>query len=115
MGDGVYLALADYSSTEFKTRVWTLVDVDEGEPVPAFLAVHDTKYMIIFATPPKEERWHRLTKTMACEIAIMNPWTRGEISEALAHLLALPPSMFELTVLFCVALLSMGLRAATKS
>ncbi|KAN0127599.1 hypothetical protein V8E53_014577 [Lactarius tabidus] len=82
--DGVYLAPTDYLSTEFRTRVWTLVDVDEGDRVPEFLAVHDTKHMIVFASSPKERRWKRLPKTTACAVAIMNPWTRAEISEVAA-------------------------------
>lgn len=113
--DGVYLSIKDYPSTSFRTQVWTLVDVDEGQCVPEFLAVQNTKHMIIFTSSPKEERWHCLTKTTAFAIAIMNPWTKREISEVLAHSLALQPSIFELTLLFCVAPLSMDLQATTKS
>jgi hypothetical protein len=101
--DGVYLAPKDYPSTAFMTRVWTLVDADEGKCVPEFLAVQDTQHMNIFASSPKQERWQGMSKTTEYAVAIMNPWTRAEISKALAHLLL--PSMFELTVLFCVALL----------
>lgn len=82
--DGVYLAPTDHPSTEFRTRVWTLVDADEGDRVPEALAVQDTKHMIIFASSPNKDRWKGLTKTTAIAIAIMNPWTRREISEAAA-------------------------------
>ena len=97
--DGIYLASADHSPISIRTRVWALVDVHKGERVPEILAVRDTKHMIIFATPPKVKRWHRLEKTMNPALAIMNPWTREEISEMSAHSLELPPSMFKLTVL----------------
>lgn len=82
--DGVYLAPKDYPSTEFRTRVWTLVDSDESNIFPESLAVPDTKHMIVFVSSPKEERWKGMTQTTTCAVAIMNPWTRREISEAAA-------------------------------
>lgn len=108
--DGVYLYLGprEYSYTEFKTQVWTLVDSDQGECVPEDLAVPDTKLMIIFVSSPKEQRWKGMMKTTAGAISIMNPWTRQEISEALAH--SLLPSLFELTMSFCAALFFLNFR-----
>ncbi|KAN0127602.1 hypothetical protein V8E53_014580 [Lactarius tabidus] len=82
--DGVYMAPIDHPSTAFRTRVWTLVDADQSECVPESLAVPDTKHMIIFASSPKQERWEGMTKTTNYSVAIMNPWTRAEISEAAA-------------------------------
>lgn len=41
-------------------------------------------------------------------ISIMNPWTRREISEALAH--SLLPSLFEFTMSFCAALFFLNFR-----
>lgn len=99
--DGVYLATKDYPSTSYRIRVWTLVDADEGKSVPEALAVQHTKLMIIFASSPRKSRWQGLTKTTDSGITIMNPWTRREISEGLAHRLL--PSMFELTVVLCSA------------
>ena len=98
VNEGVYQAPPwGALSTTFRTRVWTLVDSDSDTlGVPSRLAVPDTKHLIIFCSSPQSGRWKGLGKTTLSRIAIMNPWTRGEISQALAH--PLPPSMSELTI-----------------
>ncbi|KAF8473736.1 hypothetical protein DFH94DRAFT_764217 [Russula ochroleuca] len=82
VSDGVYKTTENPHSSLFKTRVWTLVDADGENIFPPSLAQHGIKYLHIFTTSPKWGRWKSLTKTTSCAIAIMNPWTRGEISAA---------------------------------
>ena len=84
VNDGVYISPSgNPSSISFKTRVLTLVDADAADRVPAFL-VSCSKYLVVLISCPQEERWKGLRKTTDWELAIMNPWTRKEISEALA-------------------------------
>ncbi|KAH9034849.1 hypothetical protein EDB85DRAFT_2087937 [Lactarius pseudohatsudake] len=81
--EGVFEVPSDYSSTDFKTRIWTLIDADDSmDGIPDFLAPHRTKHLIILSSSPKSSRWQRLNKTTECSIAIMNPWAREEISKA---------------------------------
>jgi hypothetical protein len=68
---------------EFETFVWTLVNSDETkEGVPPYLVTHGTGLYVIYATPPCNERWSRLHKTVRTITIIMNPWTRAEILRA---------------------------------
>lgn len=96
--EGVFQGPPDTPSTDFKKRIWTLVDADEDIRIPPSLAVHGTKLLNIFVSYPEPSRWKPLEKTTLCTVANMNPWTRKEISQALAH----PPplSTFELTFFF---------------
>lgn len=96
VSDGVYMSPSNLSSASFRTRVWTLVDADNQKSFPHVLSSPGTNYLFIFATSPKQERWKSLVKTTIYEVAIMNPWTRKEISKALtrSHL----SSMFKLTI-----------------
>ena len=95
--EGVFMGPDKYPPTDFEIPIWTLVDADRiPEGVPPFLAVHDTKHLIIFTSFPQSVRWKALEKTTACKVVIMNSWTREKISRALVHLL--PSSMFELTI-----------------
>ena len=96
VSDGVYESPTNLSSALFRTRVWTLVDTDNETSFPPVLSQPGTNNLIIFATPPKKERWASLEKTTTWDVAIMNPWTRREISEALAHSLLF--SMFKLMI-----------------
>ncbi|KAH9171752.1 hypothetical protein EDB89DRAFT_2096685 [Lactarius sanguifluus] len=81
--EGVFEIPPDYPSTRFKTRIWTLIDADDSNNgIPDYLAPHRTKHLIILSSSPKSSRWQLLTKTTECSIAIMNPWTREEISQA---------------------------------
>ena len=83
--EGVFRGPPDTPSTDFKKRIWTLVDADEDVRIPPSLAVHGTKLLNIFVSYPEPSRWKPLEKTTLCTVAIMNPWTRKEISQALAH------------------------------
>jgi hypothetical protein len=88
VSDGVYISsIAEPSSLSFHTRVLTLVDADAGklEAVPEFLIGLGSLYLVVFVTSTKDNRWKGLTKTTEWTIIYMNPWTRNEISNALAH------------------------------
>ncbi|KAH9034854.1 hypothetical protein EDB85DRAFT_963313 [Lactarius pseudohatsudake] len=81
--EGVFVVPPDYSSTDFKARIWTLIDADDcWNGIPDYLAPHRTKHSIILCSSPQSARWKRLSKTTECTIAIMDPWTREEISKA---------------------------------
>ncbi|KAH8976722.1 hypothetical protein EDB86DRAFT_3057817 [Lactarius hatsudake] len=83
VNEGVFEIPPDYNSTNFKTRIWTLIDADNcKDGIPDYLGPHRTKHLIILSSSPKSSRWQLLTKTTECSIAIMNPWTREEISQA---------------------------------
>ncbi len=111
--EGAFEVPERFRSTTFQTHIWTLVDADESlSGIPSYLAVHDTKHLNIFVSYPQSSRWKPLQSTTQCAVVIMNPWTRTEISQALAHLLL--PSIFELTILFCAALSFMDLQPATR-
>ena len=113
LNNGVHESPTNISSTLFRARVWTLVDVDSDQLFPPVLSQQGTNNLIVFATSPKKERWASLEKTTTWDVAIMNPWTRGEISEALAH--SLLSSMFKLTIFLNLALLFMDLQATTQT
>ena len=98
VSDGVYESPTNLSSALFRTRVWTLVDTDNETSFPPVLSQPGTNNLIIFATSPIQQRWASLEKTTTWDVAIMNPWTRREISEALVH--SLLSSMFKLTIFF---------------
>ena len=97
VSNGVYES-TNLSSRSFRTRVWTLVDVDNNKLFPPVLSQQGTNNLIIFATSPKKERWFSLEENTTWDVAIMNPWTRREISEALVH--SCLSSMFKLTIFF---------------
>ncbi|KAF8256445.1 hypothetical protein EI94DRAFT_1837385 [Lactarius quietus] len=80
IAEGVYATDSNYSCIGYKTWIWTLVDVEWGETLN-HVGRRGTKNMIIFATFPNKDQWDGLDKTSAMTIAIMNPWTREEISE----------------------------------
>ncbi|KAF8264763.1 hypothetical protein EI94DRAFT_1591703 [Lactarius quietus] len=80
--EGVFRAPPNFGCTEFKSRVWTLVDGDGDSGLPTSLAQPWTTHRIIFVSPPEEERWNCLRSTTTWSLSIMNPWTRGEISAA---------------------------------
>ena len=113
ISNGVYESPTNISSTSFRARVWTLVDVDSDQLFPPVLSQQGTNNLIVFATSPKKERWAGSEKTTTWDVAIMNPWTRREISEALAH--SLLSSMFRLTIFKNLALPFMDLQATTQT
>ncbi|KAH9009391.1 hypothetical protein EDB84DRAFT_1280496 [Lactarius hengduanensis] len=80
VAEGVFVVPPDYPPTHFKTCIWTFVDADDG--IPDYLAPHRTKHLIILSSSPESSRWKLLTKTTQCSTAIMDPWTREEISQA---------------------------------
>ncbi|KAI9442329.1 hypothetical protein H4582DRAFT_1809402 [Lactarius indigo] len=81
--EGVFEIPSDYRSTKFKTRIWTLIDADDcWNGIPDYLAAHETNHLIILPSSPQSAPWKQLTKTTQCSTAIMNPWTREEISRA---------------------------------
>ncbi|KAH8994024.1 hypothetical protein EDB92DRAFT_1815302 [Lactarius akahatsu] len=81
--EGVFEVPPDYHSTDLKTRVWLLIDTDDSKDgIPDYLAPHETNHLIILCSSPPSARWKPLTGTTLCRVAIMNPWTRGEISQA---------------------------------
>ncbi|KAH9017447.1 hypothetical protein EDB84DRAFT_1276537 [Lactarius hengduanensis] len=83
VNEGVFEIPLDYPSPNFKTRIWTLIDADDcKDGIPDYLGPHRTQHLIILSSSPKSSRWQLLTKTTECSIAIMNPWTREEISQA---------------------------------
>lgn len=97
VADGVYISRNPHPcSTSFKTRVFTLVDADGEDHVPAFLIQPGSHYLVTFTTSSNDKRWKGLTKTTDWELAVMNPWTRNELSNVLA--LSLPPLIFKLTI-----------------
>jgi len=101
--DGVYKAREHFGPTTHKTLVWTLVDSDESPSgVPSRLTVKGTQHFIIFNTSPQPMRWKHMEKSTNWAICVMNPWTRKEISKALAH--PLPSSVFGLIIFFSIAL-----------
>ena len=80
--DGVYQAPESFNQSTFRSFVWTLVDSDEAVAgVPERLVTHGTRMFVIYTTSPRQERWSRLHKTVRTIRVIMNPWTRGEISQ----------------------------------
>ncbi|KAH9176577.1 hypothetical protein EDB89DRAFT_1846156 [Lactarius sanguifluus] len=80
--EGVFEVPPDYHSTDLKTRVWTFIDADDSKDgIPDYLAPHETNHLIISCSS-QSARWKPLTRTTLCRVAIMNPWTRGEISKA---------------------------------
>ena len=100
VSNGVFESPKNISSALFRTRVWTLVDADHETSFPPVLSQPGTNNLIIFVTPPIQQRWAGLEKTMTWDVAIMNPWTRREISEALAH--SLLSLMFQLMIDFLI-------------
>ncbi|KAH9083658.1 hypothetical protein EDB83DRAFT_2212994 [Lactarius deliciosus] len=81
--EGVFVVPPDYPSADIKARIWTLVDADDcWNGIPDYLAPHETNHLIILCSSPPSARWQSLTRTTRCRVAIMNPWTRGEISRA---------------------------------
>ncbi|KAH9176554.1 hypothetical protein EDB89DRAFT_1846054 [Lactarius sanguifluus] len=81
--EGVFTVPSDYPSTDFKTRIWAFIDADDcGNGIPDYLAPHETNHLIILCSSPQSARWKRLGRTTQCSIAIMDPWTREEISKA---------------------------------
>ncbi|KAH9043513.1 hypothetical protein EDB83DRAFT_2407406 [Lactarius deliciosus] len=81
--EGVFEVPPDYPSSMFKTRIWTFIDADDSnDGIPDYFAPHRTKHLIILSSSPESSRWKLLTKTTQCSIAIMDPWTREEISQA---------------------------------
>ncbi|KAH9034832.1 hypothetical protein EDB85DRAFT_2219282, partial [Lactarius pseudohatsudake] len=81
--EGVFEVPPDYHSTDLKTRVWLLIDADDSKDgIPDYLAPHETNHLVILCSSPPSARWKPLTRTTLCRVAIMNPWTRGEISQA---------------------------------
>ncbi|KAI9442568.1 hypothetical protein H4582DRAFT_1295642 [Lactarius indigo] len=107
--EGVFEISEDYPAADFKTRIWTFVDADDCKKgIPEYLSPQMTKHVLILSSSPSKARWELLGKTTLCSVAIMNPWTREEISQALPR--PLPPSMFGLTILFSVVLLFKDLK-----
>jgi hypothetical protein len=81
--EGVYQAPPDYPASGFSIFVRTLIDSDESGPgVPERLVCHGTQHAVIYTTPPRNERWQRLHKTVREISVIMNPWVRKEILRA---------------------------------
>ncbi|KAH8996620.1 hypothetical protein EDB92DRAFT_1793737 [Lactarius akahatsu] len=81
--EGVFVVPPDYPSTDFKTRIWTLVDADDKDGIPDCLAaLQETNHLIISSSSPKSSRWKLLTRSTLCSVAYMNPWKREEISKA---------------------------------
>ncbi|KAH9172639.1 hypothetical protein EDB89DRAFT_2229267 [Lactarius sanguifluus] len=81
--EGIFEVPRDYPSSKFKTRIWTFIDADDSnDGIPDYLAPHRSKHLIILSSSPKSSRWKLLTKTTQCSTAIMDPWTREEISQA---------------------------------
>jgi hypothetical protein len=103
-----------YPAADLKSRVWTLVDSDDNNTgIPSHLTVHDSQHLIIYSSSPQSGRWKYLGKTTLSMVAVMNPWTREEISRALVVHPLLPSMMFELTILFYVVLPFMDLNPVT--
>ncbi|KAI9434189.1 hypothetical protein H4582DRAFT_1856074 [Lactarius indigo] len=83
--EGVFEILSGYPSTQFKTRIWMFMDADDcKDGIPDYLAAHETNHLIILSSSPRKARWSLLSKTTECSVATMNPWTREEMSQALA-------------------------------
>lgn len=112
--EGVYLAPSIYPFTELKNRVWTLIDANSDEyegttppdsswRVPPNLSTQDTKNLVIYTSPLQRRRWKHLVQTTSPTFAVMNPWTREEISQALAYMFLVLPFL-ELTIWFRVVL-----------
>ncbi|KAI9444097.1 hypothetical protein H4582DRAFT_2071690 [Lactarius indigo] len=81
--EGAFEIPSGYPSTKFKTRVWMFLDAGDCiDGIPDYFAAHKTKYLIIVSSAPRVTRWKLFTKTTQCSLAIMNPWTREEISRA---------------------------------
>ncbi|KAH9006497.1 hypothetical protein EDB86DRAFT_2795089, partial [Lactarius hatsudake] len=82
--EGVFVIPPDYPSTDFKTRIWTLIDADDSKDgIPDCLAtLQETNHLIILSSSPKSSRWKILTRATLCSVAYMNPWKREEISKA---------------------------------
>ncbi|KAI9461237.1 hypothetical protein BJY52DRAFT_1079998, partial [Lactarius psammicola] len=76
VSEDVYCARGRTFSTTFETRVWTSVDSgsEEDGVLPHFCARHQTPCYILFLSS--------IGSTTLSRLAIMNPWTRGEISQA---------------------------------
>lgn len=78
MEEGVYEVPDKFH--DFKAFVWTFVDSDEAKDgAPENLVMHHTRHFVIYCTPPTQDRWARLHKTVLSHILIMNPWKSKEI------------------------------------
>ncbi|KAH9009986.1 hypothetical protein EDB83DRAFT_2234549 [Lactarius deliciosus] len=83
VAEGVFVVPPDHPPTDFKIHIWTFIDADDSKDgIPDHVATHRTRHLIILTSSPKSSRWKLLTKTTQCSTAIMDPWTREEISQA---------------------------------
>ncbi len=122
MKEGVYVEPPYSPCSDFKTRVWTLVDADNHAHMPSHLMEATTRHLLIFTTPPQSERWKRLEKYTSPVIYIMNPWSKKEILRACVdssistivfgtHLLCVAPPSMDLQTskwLFAMPMIGMG-------
>ena len=73
--------LEDLLDSPFVPYMWTFVDVDQSG-IPPCLIRHGTSLFNIYTTSIPSRIWKRMRKTTHWAVAIMNPWTRGEIAKA---------------------------------
>ncbi len=75
---GADFAEADY----YEMFIWTLLDSDTGYENSLIQHRIGTKFFIIYATSPAEERMKPLRQNFrTVHSIVMNPWTRGEIHQ----------------------------------
>ena len=80
MQEGIFQAPSEFSSHQYRTYVWALVDADEATSgVPEALIARFTRLFTVYPTPPTRSRWARVHKTVEQHVLIMNRWTRKEI------------------------------------
>jgi hypothetical protein len=81
--EGVFEAPSKFSSHQYQTYVWALVDADEATSgIPEGLIARFTRLFTVYSTFPARSRWARVHKTVNEHVLVMNPWTRKEILRA---------------------------------
>jgi hypothetical protein len=81
--EGVYAMGSQFLKGRYKHKVWTLIDSDEYKNgVPEDFVPHNTPFFVVYVTSFERDRWSRMHRTTSDVVAIMNPWTRGEMHRA---------------------------------
>ena len=81
--EGVFRNPSEFSSHQYQTYVWALVDADEDQSgIPEGLIARFTQLFTIYSSSPVRSRWDRVHKTVDERVIVMNPWTRKEILQA---------------------------------
>src|SRR5260370_22944324 len=79
---GIFWVPHTFPITYFGPFIWTFIDMDESwDGVPSHLTPPGTRLYVIYISWPNSECWKYLEKTTSFGMAIMNPWTKKEMSQ----------------------------------